>query len=132
MYQKMKLVEKSNAEPCAKAFKAGIRVAIGIDFGLSDSNTTFKHGTNGYEFVYAVEAGLTPLQAIEAGTASAPATLGPQAPLSGQLRSGYDADFIALSKNPVEDIEVLADRRNITHVWKGRKLRKSPDEPLPW
>ena len=73
---------------------------------------------------------MTPLQAIEAGTAIAPETLGPQAPLSGQLVTGFDADFIALSKDPVEDIDVLADVDKVTHVWKGGKLYKSPGKPL--
>ena len=85
---------------------------------------------NGREFRYAVEAGMTPLEAIEAGTANGPETLGPQAPLSGQLATGYDADFLVLSENPIEDIGVLAHPEKITHVWKGGKLCKSPGKPL--
>jgi len=71
---------------------------------------------------------MTPLQAIEAATATAPETLGIgfQAPLSGQIKAGYDADLIALSQNPLEDISVLAKPSNITHVWKGGKLFKTP------
>jgi imidazolonepropionase-like amidohydrolase len=85
---------------------------------------------NGEEFGYAVDAGMTPLRAIEAGTANGPDTLGPQAPLSGQLKEGYDADFIALSQNPVENIEILAEPAKITHVWKGAKCFKSPGRPV--
>lgn len=93
---------------------------------------------NGEEFALAVEAGMTPLQAIEAGTANGPDTLGPpptenplsQAPLSGQLRSGYDADFIALSENPLERMAVLAEVEKITHVWKGGRLLKAPGKPV--
>lgn len=85
---------------------------------------------NGQEFALAVEAGMTPLQAIEAGTASAPDTLGPQAPKSGQLKEGYDADFIALSEDPVKDIEILGQPEKITHVWKGGKCFKEPGRPV--
>lgn len=85
---------------------------------------------NGEEFGYAVEAGMTTLQAIEAGTANGPDTLGPQAPLSGQLKEGYDADFIALSEDPLEDITVLANPEKITHVWKGARCVKSPGKPV--
>lgn len=85
---------------------------------------------NGKEFPLAVEAGMTPLQAIEAGTASGPDTLGPQAPKSGQLKAGYDADFIALSEDPVKDIEVLAQPEKVTHVWKGGRCFKAPNKPL--
>lgn len=69
---------------------------------------------------------MTSLGAIEAGTANAPDTLGPQAPKSGQLKEGYDADFIALSENPIERIEVLGEPDKITHVWKGGKCFKEP------
>ena len=88
------------------------------------------HGQNGWEFRLAVDAGMTPLQAIEAGTANGPDTLGPQAPLSGQLKEGYDADFIALSEDPVKDIEVLSWVDKITHVWKGGLCFKEAGRPV--
>lgn len=68
------------------------------------------------------------MQAIEAATANGPETLGIgfQAPLSGQLKQGYDADLIALSQNPLEDISLLAKPSSISHVWKGGKLCKTP------
>jgi len=81
---------------------------------------------NGREFVHLVDAGLTPIEAIEAGTANGPLTLGPQAPKSGQLAEGYDADVIAVATNPLDDIAVLADPSNVTHVWKAGELVKSP------
>lgn len=110
--------------------KAGVKIALGTDLGISNEEIGFTHGTNGHEFPLAVEAGMTPLQAIEAGTATAPETLGPQAPKSGQLKEGYDADFIALGENPVEDIEVLAHPDSVTHVWKGGKCFKSPESKV--
>jgi imidazolonepropionase-like amidohydrolase len=91
---------------------------------------------NGNEFALAVKAGMTPLEAIEAGTANAPFTLGdPEnelspAPFSGQLKEGYDADFIALSENPIDDIKILAEPEQITHVWKGGVLAKAPGKPV--
>jgi imidazolonepropionase-like amidohydrolase len=67
---------------------------------------------------------MTPLEAIEAATAVGPATLGPQAPLSGQLRAGYDADVITLSGDPLADISVLATPSQITGVWTGGRQVK--------
>lgn len=70
---------------------------------------------------------MTPLQAIEAGTANAPEVLGKyRAPKSGQLKEGFDADFIALSASPLDDIKVLAEASNVTHVWKAGVLVKEP------
>ena len=81
---------------------------------------------NGREFALAVDAGMTALEAIEAGTANAPDTLGPQAPKSGQLKEGYDADFIALDENPLDDVTILTEPRKIKRIWKAGKLVKAP------
>jgi imidazolonepropionase-like amidohydrolase len=66
-----------------------------------------------------VEVGMTPLQAIETATANGPDTLGPQAPKSGQLVVGYDADVICVNGDPSSDVSILADPENITHVFKN-------------
>ena len=60
---------------------------------------------------------MSPLEAIEAATASGPLTLGPQAPRSGRLAAGFDADVIVLDADPLADIGVLADPDRITGVW---------------
>ena len=62
---------------------------------------------------------MTPLQAIEAATATGPLTLGPQAPRSGRLEAGYDADVITLDADPLADICVLAKPGPVTGVWRG-------------
>ena len=80
---------------------------------------------NGHELHYMVEAGMTPLQAIEATTATAPLTLGLRAPRSGRLEEGYDADVIAVSENPLEKIAVLAEPKNVTLVVKGGRIVKN-------
>ena len=107
-----------------------MKCALGTDLGISSEASEWNHGMNGRELGYAVEAGMTPLEAIEAATATAPLTLGPQAPLSGRLIEGYDADFIVVAENPLEDIDILADPQKITHVWKGGRLFKAPGKPI--
>ncbi len=67
---------------------------------------------------------MKPLQAIEAATATAPLTLGPQAPKSGQLREGFDADILVVAKNPAQDLSVLTKPENVTMVWKLGQLVK--------
>ncbi|KAF2765617.1 hypothetical protein EJ03DRAFT_354671 [Teratosphaeria nubilosa] len=132
-FKKILVVEQENLRSYKAAIKAGVKIALGTDLGLSFEASNFNHGMNGHEFALdaysrlrdSVEAGMTPLQAIEAGTATAPETLGPQAPLSGQLKEGYDADFIALCEDPVADIRVLARPDKVTHVWKGGESFKS-------
>jgi imidazolonepropionase-like amidohydrolase len=117
-YAKLAKLAGQHKKAYALAVKSGVKIALGTDW---------KHGTNGQELVYAVEAGMTPLEAIEACTATSPETLGEHmAPRSGQLKEGYDADIIAVSKNPLKDIGVLAKPDNVTHVWKGGRLFKAP------
>jgi imidazolonepropionase-like amidohydrolase len=126
--QRRKLLEVSG--PARKAYaiaiKSGVKIALGTDSADSSGLTFNSHGRNGKEMFYAVKAGMTPLQAIEACTATSPETLGLMAPKSGQLKAGYDADLIALSENPLDNIDLLSKAENITHVWKGGKLFKSP------
>jgi imidazolonepropionase-like amidohydrolase len=67
------------------------------------------------------------LEVIEACTATSPETLGEHmAPKSGQIKVRYDADLIALLENPLDDVGILAEPDNVTHVWKMGKLFKSP------
>jgi imidazolonepropionase-like amidohydrolase len=124
--KKMFEVAEAHRASYARAVKAGVKIALGTDIGFSNVDVDHRFGMNGREFHWAVEAGMTPLQAIEAGTANGPLTLGPQAPKAGVLKQGYDADFITLAENPLEDIKVLEDPKKVTHVWKGGKLFKSP------
>ena len=127
-YKKLQDLADSHEKAYKAAVAAGVRIALGSDLGVSVQGTAFGHGHNGAELIHAVEAGMTPLQAIEAATANAPATLGPRAPLSGLLKAEYDADFIALSASPLDDIHLFSNPDNISHVWRAGKLFKSPPE----
>lgn len=106
------------------AVEQGVRVALGTDTLSSDRTNALAHGNNAHEFHWLKEAGMSALQAIEAATATSPETLGPQAPQAGQLREGFDADFIVVSPSPLLDVDVLMDPANIAHVWKrGRRFK---------
>jgi imidazolonepropionase-like amidohydrolase len=106
-----------HAEAVAVAYKSNVTLAMGTDLALSGRHLPASWGRNGRELVLLVECGLSPLDAIEAATAAAPATLGPQAPRSGLLAAGYDADVITLDVNPLLDMTVFADPAHITGVW---------------
>ncbi|OLN95553.1 hypothetical protein CCHL11_04940 [Colletotrichum chlorophyti] len=120
-----KLIQKA-VDSYQLAIKRGVKIALGTDTASSNRGNDIAHGKNGMELYWAVENGMTPLQAIEAGTANGPETLGGMAPLSGRIEVGFDADLIAVAKNPLDDIRVLTNKENITHVWKGGRLFKSP------
>ncbi|MBK9090689.1 MAG: amidohydrolase family protein [Holophagales bacterium] len=85
----------------AKAVQAGIRIAFGTDAGVG------PHGENGKEFGYLVEAGMTPMQAIQAATSSAAKVLRAEKDL-GSVEKGRLADLVAFRKDPLADVGVLA------------------------
>jgi imidazolonepropionase-like amidohydrolase len=110
----------------ALAIKLGVKIALGTDTLHSRPEHPLSHGRNAMEITYAVDAGMTPLEAIEAITATAPEVLGKKAPKAGQLKEGFDADVIGVAGNPLEDLGFLTNPANVTHVFKGGKLYKSP------
>ncbi|MBK8594078.1 MAG: amidohydrolase family protein [Holophagales bacterium] len=85
----------------AKAVQSGVRVAFGTDAGV------FPHGENGKEFGYLVEAGMTPMAAIQAATFQAAKVLRAEKEL-GSVEPGKLADLVAFRRNPLDDVSVLA------------------------
>jgi imidazolonepropionase-like amidohydrolase len=121
---KLEATADIHAQAVTRAYEAGVTIAMGTDIGLTGPDRPNAWGQNGAEPGYLVKLGLTALEAIEATTATAPLTLGPQAPRSGRLAEGYDADVITLDADPLTDISVLADPGHVTAVWtSGRQVK---------
>ena len=130
-WEKLKVLAESHWKAMQIAVRKGVKIAIGTDTtGTTPGSGLLRFDRIGKELYYHVEAGMSELQAIEAATANGPSTLGPQAPKAGVLKKGYDADFIALDKNPLDDIGVLTGPDHVTHVWKGGRCYKSPGHPV--
>jgi imidazolonepropionase-like amidohydrolase len=124
---KLVAIAATHAEATALAISSGVTVAMGTDIGLTGPDRPNAWGQNGAELPHLVTLGMTPLRAIEAATATAPLTLGPQAPRSGRLEAGYDADVITLDADPLADIGVIADPGHVTGVWTGgRRVNPGP------
>jgi imidazolonepropionase-like amidohydrolase len=121
-YEKGLIVADAHAIALKTAIAKGVKIAMGTDIFVSGD----MYGQNSLEIKLLQDAGMTPLEAIEAATASGPDTLGPQAPLSGQLVEGYDADAIAIDFNPLEDNSGWGDPNRVTHVWKSGESVKAP------
>lgn len=121
-YRKGLMVADHHVMAMKIAVAAGVKIAMGTDIFVSGP----LYGQNSREVKHLIDAGMSPLDAIEAATANGPDTLGPQAPQSGQLHAGYDADIIAFDVNPLDDITVWGDPDRVTHIWKAGELAKSP------
>lgn len=106
------------------AVKNGVKVAFGTDSGVS------AHGTNAYEFKLMVEAGMPAAEAIKAATVNA-ADLLDRGNRIGTLEAGKDADIIAVSKSPIEDVTELSRvqfvmRRGTVHKQDGAAVTFVP------
>ncbi len=95
-----------------KAHEAGVRMAFGSDAGV------YPHGTNGKQFAYMVQYGMTPMEAIQAATIHAAELIGWPGDV-GAIEAGMYADIIAVRGNPLDDIRVLEDVR---FVMKGGEI----------
>lgn len=126
---KLRAIADTHTKAMSLAHEAGVTIAMGTDIALSGTDLPNSWGRNGRELPLLVDCGMTPLEAIEAATATGPLTLGPQAPRSGQLAAGYDADVLTLDGDPLADISVLADPARVTGVWKtGRRVKHSGNQ----
>src|SRR5215208_1759470 len=114
----------------ARAMRNGIRtaaknnvpIALGTDAGVG------PHGANARELRLLVEwGGITPMQALVAGTSSGARLLGWQDRV-GTLAAGKLADVVAVPGDPLRDITAT---ERVVFVMKGGVVYKQPGAPAP-
>jgi len=91
------------------AVDGGVRIALGTDAGV------MRHGINGREFGLMVQYGMTPMQAIVAGTSNGATLLGLESEI-GTVAAGKQADLVAVRGDPIQNIAVL---ERVDFVMKG-------------
>jgi imidazolonepropionase-like amidohydrolase len=94
-----------------KAAQAGVKIALGTDAPL------VPFGENAKEFGAMADRGLTPIDALRAGTINAAELLGVSD--RGELAPGKYADIVAVPGNPLEDIRAT---ENVVFVMKGGRI----------
>ena len=102
-----------NLETARRAFKAGVRFAMGSDAVYT------MFGENTRELRWFVKAGMTPEQALRAATTEGAALLGMEEKL-GRLKPGAFADIVAVEGDPLQDIEVVIQK--VRWVMKGGEV----------
>ena len=108
--EKLQAFIARNLETARKAYKAGVKFAMG-----SDAIYTM-FGQNTRELGWFVKAGMTPEQALRTATTNAAALLGKEKEL-GAVDTGYFADLVAVDGDPTVDINVVL--YNVKWVMKG-------------
>jgi imidazolonepropionase-like amidohydrolase len=114
MAKKAEHCAEANLKTIAMARKAGIRIALGTDFG---NTKNFPYRDNGAEFVAMTEAGMTAMEAIRAGTINAARLM--MDDRIGTLEKGKLADVVVVAGNPLVDIAALKGADKIRMVFKG-------------
>ena len=106
---RLKLFQEEHPANFNLAYKAGVKIALGSDAGV------VPHGENARELEWLVKAGVSAAEALKIATINSAEHLGLDAE-TGKLEAGMNADLIAVSGNPLQDITVL---RTVVFVMKN-------------
>lgn len=116
--EKAREAKQAHLDSFLKAYKAGVKIAMG-----TDAATPFNcHGNNAQELELMVNAGMKPRDALVSATARGAELMG-WGDRMGQVKLGFWADLILVDGNPLEDVKVLQDKRNIKLVIKGGEIQ---------
>ncbi len=128
------LEEWSNSEALKKAVdlvrkyredylvRYGLAIRSGVKVGVGSDNVGFPATYSTREFAALVNVGMSPMQAIQAGTRVNAELLNMEHEL-GTIEPGKLADIIAVAGNPLEDI---SEMERVTFVMLGGKVVKAP------
>ena len=94
-----------------------MKIALGTDAGGFD----WRKVNQAKEFEYYVQYGMTPIEAIHAGTSAAAELLG-WSDRMGTIEAGKWADLVAVSGDPLKDITEL---QKVKFVMKGGAVYKN-------
>ena len=111
-------------ESVQMALAAGVKISAGTDAG------GHGHPVNARELECLVEAGMSPMQALQAATGLAAECLGWERDV-GTVQAGRFADLVAVDGDPLRDITLLQEPERIKLVYKGGRLcvdRRAPRE----
>ncbi len=116
--EKSKRVMEAHQNSVARAYQAGVKIAMGTDSGVG------PHGTNLEELALMTEIGMSPMEAIVASTRVAADCL-EWGDRVGTLSVGKEADVVITSQDPLADIRSLGVNDNIAWVMKGGAVVKN-------
>ena len=114
--EKEREVGQIQRESFTRAHAAGVEMVYGTD------SAVYPHGDNARQFSRMVQFGMTPAEAIRAATVRAADLLGVGDQV-GRIAEGLQADLVAVSGNPYEDVSVL---EHVEFVMKGGVVYRQP------
>jgi len=109
-----KEVQEAHQKSIEKAYKAGVKIAMGTDSGI------MAHGRNLEELKLMCDIGMSPMESIIATTSIAAECLEINNE-TGTISEGKLADLLLVKKNPLNNIESLAQFENIVTIFQEGK-----------
>ena len=109
----------SGLEECRQLIESGVKLVAGSDCGWG----VYPFGQFAHEIGALAEAGLTPMEAILAGTANCAQAFGILDQV-GTIEAGKEADLLVVEGDPSKDISTLNE---VVAVFKGGKRVGAPD-----
>ena len=116
---------EATGETLHKAHQAGVVFSAGSDSGFGITSYGEWHARELDLLV--TYAGLSPLEAITAGTRNGAKMMGLEGEI-GEISEGALADLIVVRGDPSKQVNVLMDKRNIEMVIKDGRLITFPDD----
>jgi imidazolonepropionase-like amidohydrolase len=113
--EKTRRVKPHHLNSIRMAREAGVMVAAGTDAGTPFN----EHGQNLGEMIFLADQGLSPADALRAGTATAAKVLGMEKDF-GTVQEGKVADLVVVKGNPLEDMKALLT--SVAVVMQGGKV----------
>lgn len=108
---------EAHRDSIARAYEAGVTIAMGTDAGV------MPHGTNLRELSLMCDIGMNPMEAIVATTKTASECLGWDDKI-GTVEEDKLADLIIMDVNPLDDIRKLQESSHIQFVMKEGQVMK--------
>ena len=115
--EKKRRLAETAMDRLAEAVRQGVKVALGTDSGVG------PHAQNLRELGHMVKLGMSPLEAIRAGTLHAAQLLRLDESL-GTIEPGKIADLVVCDGDPSTDIGILGEPDNIVLVVQGGSISK--------
>lgn len=111
-------VTKAHQENMEIAYQEKVKMVMGTDSGVS------PHGNNLGELEYFVNLGMSPIEAINAGTIDSARCLEIENE-TGSIETGKISDLIITNKNPLDDISILKNKDNISLIMQNGNIIKN-------
>lgn len=115
--RKTREVLEAHSDSIARAYQAGVKIAMGTDAGV------MRHGTNLRELGLMCNIGMSPMEAIVATTRVAAECLGWDDQV-GTIEAGKLADIVISKTDPLADIRSLEEVDNMVVVMKDGQVVK--------